>query len=91
MLESKIEKDSVAEAKKYGWFSFKVVSPNFRGAPDRAFIKDGMTVYIELKQLGKKPTALQSKVHEIFRQYGVTVHVARSVEDVIEILKSYTN
>lgn len=86
MLESKIEKDSVAEAKKHGWFSFKVVSPNFRGAPDRAFIKDGETRYIEYKQPCKKPTPLQSKVHQIFLNHGVTVYVATSVNETMEIL-----
>lgn len=91
MLESKIEKDSVAEAEKHGWFSFKVVSPNFRGAPDRAFIKDGLTVYIEYKQPSKKPTPLQSKVHQIFLNHGVTVHVATSVNETMEILNNEVN
>tara|TARA_R100001198_G_scaffold82714_2_gene55930 strand:+ start:123 stop:398 length:276 start_codon:yes stop_codon:yes gene_type:complete len=88
MLESKIEKDSVAEAKKHGWFSFKVVSPNFRGAPDRAFIKDGMTVYIEYKQPGKQPTKLQAKVHQTFLEHGVKVHVCTSVAETMEVLNN---
>ena len=91
MLESKIEKDSVKEAKANGWFSFKVVSPNFRGAPDRAFIKNGKTVYIEYKQPGKKPTPLQNKVHAIFSDYGVMVHIATSVEETMEILNNEIN
>ena len=91
MLESKIEKDSVKEAKNHGWFSFKVVSPNFRGAPDRAFIKNGHTVYIEYKQPGKKPTPLQVKVHQIFSEHGVKVHIATSVKETMEILNNETN
>ena len=88
MLESKIEKDSVKAAKALGWFSFKVVSPNFRGAPDRAFVKGGLTVYVEYKQDGKNPTPLQTKVHKIFAEHGVKVHIARSVEDTIRILNN---
>jgi len=91
MLESKIEKDSVKAAEKLGWFSFKVVSPNFRGAPDRAFIKDGKTIYIEYKQQGKKPTQLQLKVHDIFANHGTTVHVSTSVEETLRILNDETN
>jgi hypothetical protein len=91
MLESKIEKDSVIAAEKLGWFSFKVVSPNFKGAPDRAYIKDGKTVYIEYKQPGKKPTPLQRKVHDIFANHGVTVHVSTSVEETLGILKNEAN
>jgi|GEM_PF-2632881 len=91
MLESKIEKDSVKAANKLGWYSFKVVSPNFRGAPDRAFIKDGETLYIEYKQPSKEPTALQSKVHKIFADYGVKVHIATSVDETVRILTNEVN
>lgn len=88
MLESKIEKESVKEAKKHGWYSFKVLSQLNKGLPDRAFIKNGLTVYIEYKQPGKKPTALQSKVHSIFAEHGVNVHVCTSVEETMEVLNS---
>ena len=88
MLESKIEKDSVKEAKKHGWYSFKVLSQLNKGLPDRAFIKNGKTVYIEYKQPGKKPKPLQSKVHQIFSDYGVKVHIATSAEETMEILNN---
>ncbi len=88
MLESKIEKDSVAEAKKYGWFSFKVLSQLNKGLPDKCFIGHGKVVFIEYKQPGKKPTPLQSKVHQIFLDHGVTVHIATSVNETMEILNN---
>lgn len=91
MLESKIEKDSVAEAKKYGWFSFKVLSQLNKGLPDKCFIGHGKVVFIEYKQPGKKPTPLQSKVHQIFLDHGVTVHVATSVNETMEILNNEVN
>lgn len=86
MLESKIEKDSVKEAAKHGWFSFKVLSQLNKGLPDRAFIRNGKTIYIEYKQPGKDTTQLQKKVHSIFSNHGVTVHICHSVEETMEVL-----
>lgn len=88
MLESKIEKDSVKEAAKYGWFSFKVLSQLNKGLPDRAFIRDGKTVYIEYKRPGKVATQLQKKVHSIFLDHGVTVHICSSVGETMEVLSN---
>lgn len=88
MLESKIEKDSVKEAKKNGWYSFKVLSQLNKGLPDRAFIKDGVTVYIEYKQPNKKPTALQSKIHSIFADHGIKVYICTSVSETMEVLNN---
>ena len=86
MLESKIEKDSVKAAKKLGWYSFKVLSQLNKGLPDRAFIKDGLTIYIEFKQPSKTATPLQSKVHQIFSDHGVKVYSATSVDETVRIL-----
>lgn len=91
MLESKIEKDSVKEAKKHGWFAFKVLSQLNKGLPDKCFIGHGKTVFIEYKQPGKSLTALQAKVHQIFADHGVTVHVAKSVNETMEILNNEVN
>lgn len=88
MLESKIEKDSVKEAKKHGWLSFKVLSQLNKGLPDRAFLKGGKTVYIEFKQPGKKPTKLQAKVHSSFLEHGVKVYISTSVSETMEILNN---
>lgn len=91
MLESKIEKESVKEAIKNGWFSFKLLSTLFKGLPDRVFIKNGKVVFIEYKQPEKKPTKLQAKVHQIFADYGVKVHISTSVDETMEILKNAIN
>lgn len=88
MLESKIEKDSVKAATNAGWYSFKVLSQLNKGLPDRAFIKDGKTVYIEYKQPGKAVTKLQAKMHRIFSDHGVLVHVAHSVEETMGVLNN---
>lgn len=91
MLESKIEKESVKEAKKHGWFSFKLLSTLFKGLPDRVYIGYGKVVFIEYKQLGKNLTPLQKKVHDLFSIHGITVHVCRSVTETIEVLTNEIN
>jgi len=91
MLESKIEKDSVKEAKKHGWLSYKLLSQLNKGLPDRIYIKNGKTIYIEYKQPGKTVTALQAKVHKTFNEYGVNVHVVTSVNETMEILNNEVN
>lgn len=91
MLESKIESASVKEAKKHGWWGIKLLSTLFKGLPDRLFVGHGIVVFIEYKQPGKLPTKLQSKVHELFKQNGVIVHIAHSKSETMEILNSYTS
>lgn len=59
MRESDIEKKVSDYAKRSGWLVYKWVSPNQRGVPDRIFFKQGVTVCIEFKAEGKKPSELQ--------------------------------
>lgn len=89
MLEYKIEKDSVKAAENAGWSSYKLLSQLNKGLPDRLFIKNGVTVYIEYKQPGKKPTKLQSIIHRKFAEHGVTVHVCTSVSETMEALNAH--
>ena len=51
-LESQIEKSVVNYARSVGVMCYKNNSP--KGAPDRAFYKDGRCIFIEFKPNGKK-------------------------------------
>lgn len=86
MRESEIEKKSVAAAKKLSWYSFKLLSTLVRGLPDRVFIGHGRIIFIEYKTATGKLSPIQQRIHAIFAEHGITVHVARSVEDTIRIL-----
>ena len=86
MRESTIEKKAVQLAKQKGYLTFKFVSPNNRGVPDRMFIKEGVVFFIEFKAKDKKPTLLQ---YEIIRQIdaqGVKVYVVDDVKDLEGVL-----
>lgn len=91
MLESKIEKDSVKEAKKHGWWSVKLLSTLHKGLHDRMFIGHGKIVLIEYKQPGKNLSKMQEKIHKDFADSGVKTYVSRSVNETIKILESVKN
>lgn len=62
MIESEkvLERKLCDKIKKLGGHAYKFVSPNQRGVPDRlCILPHGITVFVELKTTGKKPTKLQ--------------------------------
>lgn len=69
--ESTIEKKLVAYAKAKGCLTFKFTSPSVKGVPDRVFIHNGATLFLELKAPGKKPTPLQMAMIQKLRDQGV--------------------
>jgi hypothetical protein len=76
MRESAIEKVVTAHAKKLGWMSLKLSGAHDRGKPDRMYLRRGVTVFVEFKAPGKKPTALQMKwLHELRAEGFVTTWV----------------
>ena len=80
MLESKIEKTVTEYARKLGWRSYKFNSMGNKSVPDRLYLRDGVCIFIEFKQLGKKPTKLQSFTHQLFGDTGFPVEIIDSIE-----------
>lgn len=54
-----------------------------KGTPDRFFIVAGRIYFVEVKQLGKKPSPEQLVKHAELKQHGATVIVADSIENFI--------
>lgn len=81
MKESTLEKKSVAIAKSHGWLSYKFTSPQNSGVPDRLFIRNGKTIFVEFKRLGETPRPLQAKVISDMRSHGAVVHVIDNLGD----------
>ena len=79
MKESTIEKAVTQYAKARGWLSYKWLSFNQRGLPDRLFFKDGQLRIIEFKRPEGKLTALQSYVHQQLHNQGFPVHVINNI------------
>jgi hypothetical protein len=86
MLEKKIENDSVKWARAAGWLTYKFASPSHRGVPDRVFMKDGRTVFIEFKTMRGRVTELQKRELQKINDAGVEAVVCRSKDEVINVL-----
>lgn len=86
MRESHIEKKVCEYAQANGWLSFKFTG--HKGVPDRIFIKDGKTLFIEFKAPGALPTALQKRIHDKITAHGVAVFVVDDIEEGYKIVNS---
>lgn len=82
MRESLIEQGLVRRVRSRGGVCLKWTSPGYDGVPDRIVFLPGRIVFVELKAPGKKPTALQLKVHAKLRALGAEVLVIDSREGV---------
>lgn len=76
MEEKRVENYLVRQVKERGGLCLKFVSPSMAGVPDRiVLLPKGRIFFAELKAKGKKPRALQSAVHRIFKRLGFKVFV----------------
>lgn len=87
MLEKELEAYLVKRVKELGGRSYKWVSPGNVGVPDRiVMLPGGRIIFIELKQPGKKPTAVQRVVMAHIRSMDLRATWTDSKEGVDEIL-----
>ena len=81
MLERDIEKRVKDYARSKGWLAYKFTSPGHIGVPDGLLISPvGLVIFMEFKQTGKKPTAMQQREIDRINQHGVMALVVDSVE-----------
>lgn len=81
--EKKIENHLVKRVRKEGGEALKFYSQFSTGYPDRiVMLPGGRTFWVELKAPGKKPTKLQTEMHEKLRKLGQVVLVIDSKEMV---------
>jgi hypothetical protein len=90
MLESYVEKKIVDYAKTLGYLSIKFPARYIRGFPDRLFINAcGVTIYLEIKKPGAKPTMKQLQMIEQLKAQRCAVFWVDNIEDGKEILTNY--
>jgi len=73
MLESKIQNDITKRYEKEGWFVVKLIKTTKNGIPDLMCLRNGITLFIEVKRPGKEPGTLQQFRHEELRKQGFEV------------------
>lgn len=87
MLERELEAYLTKRVKELGGRSYKWVSPGNVGVPDRiVLLPKGRIIFVELKQPGKKPTAVQRVVMAQIRGLDFRATWTDSKEGVDEIL-----
>jgi hypothetical protein len=82
-MESKIQAKIKARFENAGWIVVKLIQTNCNGIPDLMCLKGGKTVFVEVKQPGKKPTELQQFRHDQLTQNGFQVFILSSEKDII--------
>lgn len=76
------------EVEKRGGMAIKHTAQFHRGMPDRIILlPNGVTIFVELKSTGKKPTALQLHAMEKLRSLGFPCFVVDSTPALENVLK----
>ncbi|MBB6670260.1 VRR-NUC domain-containing protein [Cohnella nanjingensis] len=90
MRERDIESYLRDQVRDAGGRAMKWNSPGNSGVPDRiVFLPGKVTVFVETKAPGKKPTALQQSQHRKLAGLGHHVRVIDSREQVDELLTEF--
>ena len=90
--EKKLEKYLAEQIRKAGGWSLKLLSVHVTGLPDRlCLFPDGKIFFAEMKTTGKKPTRIQTLVHDKIRKLGFKVVVLDNTNDINQIIESYEN
>ena len=89
MREKTVEQALVKAVKAAGGLCIKWTAPGYNGVPDRiCLMPDGRILLVELKAPGKKPTALQLRVHQDFLDRGHEVYVIDNPADARALVES---
>lgn len=84
-MESKLQMKIIKYLETHGWYVLKVVACNKSGHPDITAFRGGKVIFIECKDIGKKPTKLQEVRHQQLRRSEFDVYV---FDDYVEFLRA---
>jgi hypothetical protein len=88
-MESYLQGKMMKTAKADGWVGFKVGAIGRRGFPDLLFIRDGVVLFVEVKQPGGRLSGWQKRVIAIMTAAGANVHVVKSETEFENVLGLY--
>lgn len=84
--ESEVESKAVVYGKKRGWWTRKIIGAD--GEPDRVFIRNGRTIWIEFKRpKNAKHAANQKECMEQMLEAGAEVFLCDDLVDAYDILR----
>ena len=85
--ESKLQSDILGLGQRRRWFCAKVEFKSFRGGMDTVFIRNGQTIWIEVKRTGEGSRRQQEIRAQEMRDHGAQVYLVDTLEEALEILK----
>ena len=88
MKESYIQSQIIVKLESWGWMVVKLIQTNTNGIPDLMAMKDGKTVFIEVKREGEQPAPLQKHRLNQINAKGILAFWADKADD-INFLKTY--
>jgi len=92
MTESQIEKAVCKHAESKGFISYKFVSPNTRGVPDRLFIDNcGLVFFIEFKKPGGRIGPHQKREIDKIIGNNAKVFIVDTIVDGVKVINSYVD
>ena len=92
LMEKDVEQELVNRIKKIDGLTYKFVSPNVSGVPDRIVIYDGKVVFVELKKEGGRLSALQKLTLKKLREckaQSTVIYTKKGVDDFIDDLTNH--
>ena len=87
MSESKIKTKILKYLEKAGYWTMLIVVSNRDGIPDVYALKDGISYFIEVKDVGKKPRPLQAYRLTEIRKFGAITFWTDNLDKVKEYCK----
>lgn len=85
-LEKDLEKDVCKYIESLGGYQRKFTSPSQRSVPDRLFVINGSTAFIELKRKGEVPTKAQRLELEALLKAGAVVSWSDNIKYAKEFI-----
>lgn len=89
MTENEIQAQIRMRLQYAGWYVIRHQQGmgSLKGLSDLSAIKDGRTVYIEVKKPGGVQSQYQKNFQEAIESHGGRYILAKSVEDVVEMIE----
>ena len=92
MIESHIEHTFKVAVEAKGGICLKLGITYQNGMPDRlVLMPNGICAFVELKQNGKKPRAIQKWQHERLRKLGYKVFVLDRTSQIDDVINQILN
>ena len=82
MRESDIQHEIIEWLEKHDFYVVKLIQTNKNGIPDLIVLKDGCTIFIEVKSEKGKVAELQKYRHKQLLEKGFYTIIAKSLKEV---------